>query len=124
MAVHRSVRDPTGFVHQWVPDFELAFFDKQKFGSLQRLMHDWWWLSIVYALFYIIIIFIGRAWMLKRNKKFELRQSLTLWNTGLAIFSFWGACRCVPELIHSLTHHGFMYSICDSTYKGGITGLW
>jgi hypothetical protein len=42
----------------------------------------------------------------------------------LTIFSFWGACRCVPEFIHTLTHHGFLYSICNDSYKQGITGLW
>ena len=124
MVVHRSVRDPTGFVHQWVPDFELAFFNEQTFTAIKRLMHDWWWLSLVYALFYIIFIFIGRTWMAKRTEKFELRQPLVLWNAALTIFSFWGACRCVPELIHAITHHGFMYSICDSTYIKGVTGLW
>lgn len=124
MEVHRLVTDPTGVVHRWVLDFELVFFDEQKFSFVERLMKDWWWLSIVYALFYIILIFIGQAWMSKRKEKFELRTSLLLWNVGLTIFSFWGACRTVPELIHTVTHHGFMYSVCDSVYLKGITGLW
>jgi len=124
MKVHPLVKDSTGVVHQWVLDFELFLFDKQNVAFVKRLMEDWWWLSIIYALFYIIIVFIGRAWMSKKNEKFELRQPLVLWNIGLTIFSFWGACRCVPELIHALTHHGFMYSVCDSTFLKGITGLW
>ncbi|CAF4404463.1 unnamed protein product, partial [Adineta steineri] len=59
-----------------------------------------------------------------KNKKYELRQPLVLWNTGLALFSLWGAYRSVPELIYTLTHHGFMYSVCHSPYMKGITGLW
>jgi elongation of very long chain fatty acids protein 6 len=124
MEVHQTVRDPSGVIHRWVLDFELTFFDKEKYALIQRWMRDWWWLSLPYALFYIIIVFIGRALMAKSREKFELRQSLIIWNAMLTIFSFWGACRCVPECIHALTHHGFMYSVCDSTFKQGISGLW
>ncbi|UJR26072.1 hypothetical protein I4U23_007418 [Adineta vaga] len=124
MMVHQSVQDPTGFVHRWVMDFELAFFDKNKFNLVKDLMENWWWLSLVYAILYIVLVFIGRAWMSKRKDKFELRGPLILWNAGLTIFSLWGACRCVPELIHALMQHGFMYSVCDRTYMKGITGLW
>jgi elongation of very long chain fatty acids protein 6 len=124
MKIHSSVTDPNGIIHPWVFDFELTFFDRQKFVWVEKLMYNWWWLSIPYALLYIIAVFIGRTWMTKRNKKFELREALIIWNTCLTIFSFWGACRCVPEFIHSLKHHGFLYSICDPSYYKGITGLW
>ena len=60
----------------------------------------------------------------KRSEKFELRRSLIAWNTSLAIFSFWGACRLVPELLHFLTHHGLMHSVCDTPYKNSISVLW
>jgi hypothetical protein len=62
--------------------------------------------------------------MKERNAKFELRTPLFLWNALLTAFSFWGVCRSLPELIHTTNHHGFMYSVCDPTYKRGITGLW
>lgn len=120
----KTVTDTNGIIHPLVWDFELLFFDQQKFFTIEKFMYDWWWLSIPYALLYILAIFVGRAWMTRRNEKFELRRSLVLWNTFLTIFSFWGACRCVPELIHSLIHHGFWYSVCDPSYKEGITGLW
>jgi elongation of very long chain fatty acids protein 6 len=123
MGLHRLVKDPNGFVHHWVFDFELAFND-QIYSSIKRFLYNWWWLSILYALFYIIAVFVGRIWMARKQEKFELRQPLVLWNTVLTIFSFWGACRCVPEFVHALTQHGFMYSICDSSYGQGVTGLW
>jgi hypothetical protein len=124
MTIHSSITDPNGVIHRWVFDFELAFFDQQKLFWIERFTYNWWWLSIPYALLYIIAIFIGQIWMKKRNKKFELRTLLVTWNTILTIFSFWGACRSVPEFLHSLTHHGFLYSICDPSFKKGSTGLW
>jgi hypothetical protein len=124
MKIHPAVTDLSGVIHHWVFDFELAFFDRQKLFSIEKFMYNWWWLSIPYALLYIIAIFIGSVWMAKRNKKFELRRSLIIWNTFLAIFCFWGTCRCVSEFVHTLTYHGFLYSICDLSYKEGITGLW
>jgi elongation of very long chain fatty acids protein 6 len=124
MEIHPLVKDPSGVIHYWVPDFELAFFDEQIFSSVQNWMHNWWWLSLSYALFYILAVFIGRSWMTRKGTKYELRQPLVLWNTILTIFSFWGACRCVPELIYSLKQHGFMYTVCDTTYMKGISGLW
>ncbi|CAF1005593.1 unnamed protein product [Rotaria sordida] len=124
MNIHSSVTDTNGITHQWVFDFELIFFDQEKFLWIEDLMYNWWWLSIPYALLYIIAIFIGQTWMRKRDEKFELRKLLIIWNTILTIFSFWGACRCVPELIYTLTNYGFLYSVCDPSFKKGITGLW
>jgi len=124
MKIHSSITDVNGINHRWVFDFELVFFDQRKLFWIEKFMYNWWWLSIPYALLYIIAIFIGQTWMKKRNEKFELRKSLVIWNTILTIFSFWGACRCVPEFMYTLTHHGFLYSICNPDYKQGITGLW
>ena len=122
--MHSRVTDPTGVVHRWVFDFELAFLDPAKLSAVERLMNDWWWMSLPYVLFYVFCVFAGQAWMKQRNAKFELRTPLFVWNAFLAAFSFWGVCRSLPELIHTMNHHGFMYSICDPTYKRGITGLW
>ena len=122
--LHDQIKDPSGFVHSWVFEYELAFFDKNTFNLIKHLMKHWWWLSLVYAVFYIVLVFLGRIWMSKRKDKYELRKPLVLWNTGLTVFSFWGACRCMPELIHALTQHGFMYSICNCLYMEGVTGLW
>jgi len=124
MKVYSSINDTNGVNHRWVLDFELVFFDQQNLFLIERFMYNWWWLSIPYTLLYIITIFIGQRWMEKRNQKFELRKSLLIWNIILSIFSFWGTCRCLPEFIHSLNHYGFLYSICDPSYKQGITGFW
>jgi elongation of very long chain fatty acids protein 6 len=124
MKVHLSIKDPSNVVHPWVFDFELVLFNQRTFSLIENFMNNWWWLSIPYAIFYIIIVFIGQTWMTKRNKKFELREALIAWNTFLAIFSFWGACRCVPELLYSLNKHGLQHSLCNPILKQGVTGLW
>ena len=124
MEIHSTVADPNGVVHRWVFDFELAFFDRNKYQTVEQWMEQWWWLSIPYAFIYIVAIFIGQTWMKSTNRKYELRFWLVLWNTILAVFSLWGAWRAVPELFYSIDRYGFTYSICDPSYKKGITGLW
>jgi hypothetical protein len=124
MKIHWLVNDTNGVNYRMVFDFELIFYNQENLFWVERFMYNWWWLSIPYGLLYIIAIFIGQAWMKKRNKKFELRKALIVWNSFLTIFSFWGACRCTPLLLHVLTHHGFLYSVCDSSFKNGISGLW
>ncbi len=124
MKIHPFIKDPSNVNHRWVFDFELVLLNRKNLLSIERFMNNWWWLSIPYALFYIMIVFLGQAWMKKRNKKFELRSALIAWNTFLAIFSFWGACRCVPELLRSLNKHGVQHSLCNPILKEGVTGLW
>jgi hypothetical protein len=122
--MYSQVKDPTGVEHRWVWNFEMLFFNQKIYDGVERWMNNWWWTSLIYGLFYIICIFLGQRWMAKRTDKFELRQPLFIWNFALSLFSLWGAYRCVPEFIYTLKHHGLMYSVCDTTYKQGITGLW
>ncbi|CAF3589516.1 unnamed protein product [Rotaria sp. Silwood1] len=124
MKMYSSIRDPSDVVHRWVFDFELILFNEKNLLLIENFMYNWWWLSIPFVLFYIIIIYIGQIWMRKRNKKFELRKVLIIWNVFLAVFSFCGACRCVPELLYSLNKHGFYHSLCNPILKKGVTGLW
>ena len=124
MKIHSSIKDPSHVIHPWVWDFELVFFQRKNLAFIENIMYNYWWLSIPYAFLYIIVIFLGQAWMRKRNKKFELRGALIAWNTFLAVFSFWGACRCVPELLYSLNKHGLHHSLCNPVLKEGVTGLW
>jgi hypothetical protein len=117
MEVYSSVRDPNGVVHRWVFEFERAFFDRHKYQAIEQWMYQWWWIAFPYAALYIVAVFLGQDWMKRNNYKFELRFWLVTWNTLLSIFSLWGALRSVPELVH-------IYSICDPSYKKGVTGLW
>ena len=123
LQVTPSVRDPIGLVHPFVLEFEKKFFDKTYARNIYTWMNQWWWLSIVYSLIYIILIYSGRS-LMKDRECFELRVPLILWNLGLAIFSIFGMIRCVPEMIYGLNNYGLKYTICDHSNIYGVTGFW
>lgn len=117
------VRDPNGLHHPLVFQFELKFFDRAYAHNIYQWMNQWWWLSIVYAVIYVIMIYYGRSLMASRER-FELRRPLIMWNVGLAAFSIFGMARCMPEMIYSLSTEGLQYTICDRSNIHGITGYW
>jgi hypothetical protein len=69
MKIHSSVTDATGAIQQWIFDFELVYSNEQNLFLIEKFMYNWWWLSIPYALLYIIAIFIGQSWMVKKKQK-------------------------------------------------------
>jgi elongation of very long chain fatty acids protein 6 len=117
------VRDSNGLSHPFVFDFELKFFDKTYAHNIYAWMNKWWWLSIVYSIIYVILIYYGR-FLMESRERFEIRTPLILWNSGLAIFSMLGMVRCFPEMIFSLNKEGLQYTICDRSHIYGITGYW
>jgi elongation of very long chain fatty acids protein 6 len=117
------VRDPHGLWHPMVFEFEKKFFDKTYAHNIYAWMNQWWWLSIVYSLVYVVLIYYGRSLMEKRER-FELRVPLILWNVSLALFSIFGVIRCVPEMIYGLQQRGLQYTICDNGNIYGVTGYW
>jgi elongation of very long chain fatty acids protein 6 len=117
------VVDPNGLSHPFVFDFELKFFDKIYAQNIYNWMNKWWWLSIVYSVIYVILIYYGRS-LMESRERLELRMPLILWNLGLAIFSIFGMLRCVPEMLYSLNKDGLEYTICDRRNIHGITGYW
>jgi len=117
------VRDPNGLYHPFVFGFELQFFNKTYAHNIYAYMNKWWWLSIVYSIIYVILIYYGRS-LMESRERFEARLPLILWNVGLAIFSIFGMIRCLPEMVYSLSTVGLQYTICDRTTIYGITGYW
>jgi hypothetical protein len=117
------VRDPDGLSHPFVFDFEKKFFDKIYAHNIYNWMNKWWWLSIVYSIIYIGLIYFGRSLMENRDR-FELRLSLILWNASLALFSIFGMIRFVPEMIYYLNTEGLQYTICDNSNIYGVYGYW
>ena len=61
-------------------------------------MSKWWYISFAVSAVYLLLIFAGRRWMRDR-KPFDLRKLLVLWNTGLAVFSLFGAWALTPSLV-------------------------
>jgi elongation of very long chain fatty acids protein 6 len=123
LRVRPWIRDPNGLSHPFVFDFELKFFDKTYAHNIYVWMNKWWWLSIVYSIIYVILIYYGRS-LMESRERFEARVPLILWNLGLAIFSIFGMVRCLPEMIFSLNKEGLQYTICDRSNIHGITGYW
>ena len=117
------VTDPNGLSHPLVFGFELKFFDKTYAKNIYTWMNKWWWLSIVYSIIYVILIYYGRS-LMESRERFTLRVPLILWNLGLALFSTFGMIRCVPEMLYSLNKDGLKYTICDRSTIYGVTGYW
>ncbi|CAF4816091.1 unnamed protein product, partial [Rotaria sp. Silwood1] len=117
------VRDPNGLSHPFVFEFELKFFDKTYAHNMYAWMNKWWWLSIVYSIIYVILIYYGRS-LMESRERFQVRFPLLLWNIGLAVFSIFGMIRCLPEMLYSLHTRGLEYTICDRSNIYGITGYW
>ncbi len=54
--------------------------------------------SVYSSVIYLVFIFLGRRWM-EQRKPYILRNTLFLWNVGLAVFSFIGMTATVPNII-------------------------
>ncbi|CAD1471872.1 unnamed protein product [Heterotrigona itama] len=78
-------------------------------------MKDYWWKCFYYTAVYLIVIFGGKRYM-SDKPKFNLRNTLALWSASLGLFSIIGFMRTMPELYHTLQHHGFYYSVCSNSY--------
>ena len=78
------------------------------------------------SLVYVVLCFGGRE-LMRNRKAFDLKTLLALWNLILAVFSFCGMMRVVPQIALNLYLNGFEYTIChraDSQYGIGASGLW
>lgn len=83
------------------------------------------WVPIVSVILYVILILYGPKYMEKRDPA-NFRLSLIYWNMFLSIFSFYGAIRTVPWLIHALMTSPFEELVClapEKTYGPGSCGL-
>ncbi|CAF1471360.1 unnamed protein product [Didymodactylos carnosus] len=122
--LNRWIRDPNGMYHPYVFNFEMKMFDHNYSQLTQKYMEKYWWSSLIYAFVYVLLVFYGRKLMSSHVTGYNLRFYLIIWNCTLAAFSIWGTVRSLPEMIYSLSQHGLHYSICDKSYKYGVTGYW
>lgn len=75
---------------------------------------------------YAILIVVGKSAM-KKNDAWKWRGILSFWNLGLSLFSFIGAFRTIPQLMHNLTYMSLRDNLCrdpEETYGTGSSGLW
>jgi len=115
--------EPNGFWNPLVFDFETIMFDRVYADAIFDWIQKWWWMSIVLSIIYICLIYYGR-WLMDSRKRFEVRILLILWNISLALFSIFGAIRCVPSIFYSLKNESLYKSICDQSTIYGVTGFW
>lgn len=74
---------------------------------------------------YLLFCYYGKA-IMKDIKPFGLVNTLAGWNLFLSTFSFWGATRTVPHLLHRLTIVTFEDAICEApmtAYGSGACGF-
>ncbi|CAH3987282.1 unnamed protein product [Pieris brassicae] len=93
--------------YSYIFDFENHFIHQ----GYRKWMIENWTNAFYYVGIYMAFIFGGQYYMQNRPR-FELRRTLIVWNTGLALFSIMGACRTFPEFFHVLKNHGLYHSIC------------
>lgn len=90
---------------------------EEKFDYLA--FHSWmtvhWTDSLVYAFVYVVLVFGGVKYMMKREKC-DLRKPLICWSSLLAMFSILGMIRTVPELYHGWMQHDFTHTTCNPSY--------
>eukprot|EP00435_Cladocopium_sp_Y103_P019553 s2572_g4.t1 len=85
-----------------------------------------WYASYAAAGAYLAFILLGKEFM-KDREAWDLKRSLALWNLFLAVFSFAGAVRTVPQLVGALMEYGFAYTVCRRAvfyYGNGPAGFW
>jgi elongation of very long chain fatty acids protein 6 len=78
----------------------------------------------VYRMQKVMFIFLAGQIYMKNKTRFDLRLSLAMWSSLLAIFSIFGAIRVLPELIYAIYRHGIKYSICNNSNAFGVVGFW
>uniref|UniRef100_T1JIU5 Elongation of very long chain fatty acids protein n=1 Tax=Strigamia maritima TaxID=126957 RepID=T1JIU5_STRMM len=107
--------------YTYVFEFEEEFEYKVKMNWMQ----SHWKLCFFYVGIYMLLIFLGKHWMIPRAR-FELRTTLAVWNLSLAVFSMIGTCRTLPEMIHVWNKYGFQYTVCSTSYNHAnpVTGFW
>ena len=79
--------------------------------------------SVILSAIYVVLIFAGQSYM-KNRPGFVLRIPLISWNILLTVFSVAGAIRTIPELVTGISDQGWRYSVCDSSFYDGQTGIW
>ena len=113
----------SGLNHTSLFFYEKKFFDQEYVDSIEEWMLQNWHKSIYYAAIYVLLIFIGQAYM-RNRERFEFRGALVAWNFFLAVFSIMGAVRSWPEFINTISTQGLTHSMCSSDYTYGVSGSW
>ena len=123
---HNYYRDIINYKYNWSTDFDQfvgipGIYPGERWilengVEIIQASNDYWHTSIYLSIIYVIVIFSIKALMAKREKGFELKRELVAWNFLLALFSFVGVIRCLPEFVQILYNKGFTASYTENTY--------
>lgn len=89
----------------------------------------WWTYEYLYvppavSIVYLALVFGGRKWM-EKNKPFDFRLALTVWNCVLATFSIVGFLVMMPPAIHAIYTKGYVHAVCNSKINTSpLLSLW
>eukprot|EP00118_Oscarella_pearsei_P004708 m.20586 g.20586 ORF g.20586 m.20586 type:complete len:255 (+) comp28034_c0_seq1:86-850(+) len=72
---------------------------------------------------YLVFVYAGHSWM-KDREPMQLRAPLCAWNFCLALFSIAGTYHIAVHVVKHLLNEGFHYTLCDTTFLEGASGLW
>lgn len=73
-------------------------------------------IPVVSVLAYVLFIFFGTM-LMKDKKPFDLKLPLAAWNLFLSLFSFYGAVRTVPHMVHRVATLSFEQTVCEHVYS-------
>lgn len=107
--------------YSYIFNFESDFIHQET----RNWMTENWTIAFYYVGIYMVLVF-GGQYLMQSRPRFELRGVLSAWNTALAAFSIMGACRTVPEFLHTLTHYGLYHSVCVPSFieQDKVSGFW
>jgi len=115
------------YFHDRIPTFGWEIWTPYKFFDLAEWMGSNMWIPLSLAVFYLVSIFGIQEYM-KDKKKFQWKNAMTAWNLFLALFSFWGSVRTVPQaytVFKNLGVHGMMCGFpMDEFAVGTPAGAW
>ncbi|XP_033644031.1 elongation of very long chain fatty acids protein 6-like [Asterias rubens] len=102
-----------------------------EFAFERRFDHEWgvglfqqyWSVGIPLCSLYVLLILVGQR-IMRDRPAYDLRQALTAWSVGLAIFSWIGLLRGWEESYYMATTYGPKSIACDSVGFIGASGLW
>lgn len=93
---------------------QFEFFENFDYRDKKEWMARNWTLAFWFIIAYLGAIFGGQV-VMRNRRSFEIRNLLTFWNVGLAVFSIMATARTLPELITILRQpNGFHHSVCSS----------
>ena len=98
-------------------------FDERR--AVRWIQSRWHW-SLCIAALYLLLIYLGRKYVMKNREPYNLRTALCMWNTGLCVFSMYTLYRAIQSVWITIYLGGIQHLTCDLTIFVGSSGggLW